>query len=87
MARALTQFYLTEAKINNLHVGQDSSLVLFKYFRERYAEQNHFADSVIDKSYRYYLDHPKDLNDIYDIIIDSLVLKEQRATLPVTQPK
>ena len=87
MAKALTEFYLKESKISNFHVGQDSAMVLFEYFRQQYAEQNNFNDSIIDKSYRYYLDHPEELNVIYDMIIDSLSLKEQRALVPVGQPK
>ena len=87
MAKTLTEFYLKESKINSLHVGHDSAMVLFQYFKQQYSEQNHLGDSVIDKSYRYYLDHPRELDEIYDIIIDSLSLKEQRALVPTSRPK
>jgi hypothetical protein len=35
-------------------------------------------DSVISKSYQYYLDHTTELESIYDAVIDSLSLREQR---------
>ena len=79
MAKAMTEFYLKETKINALMISQDSALVLFQYFKQKYADDYDLQDSAIDKSYRYYLGRPVEMGEIYDRVIDTLALKEQRA--------
>jgi hypothetical protein len=86
MAKVLTDFYLKESKITGLHLSQDSALVLFEYYRSKYVEETSIPDSVIDQSYQYYLERPKEMGEIYDRIIDSLALKEQRFKPPVLAP-
>jgi Domain of unknown function (DUF4296) len=78
MAKVLTEFYLKESKINSLHVTHDSALVLFQYFKQKYGEENDIADSTLETSYQYYLARPAALGEVYDRIIDSLTLREQR---------
>ena len=87
MANVLIDFYVKESKINSLRINQDSALVLFQYYRQKRAAENNLTDSIIDKSYRYYLKQPAELTQIYDRIIDSLALKEQRAVATGLAPK
>jgi len=35
-------------------------------------------DSILKKTYSYYLAHPKELEQVYDAVIDTLVLRDQR---------
>lgn len=79
MAKAMTEFYLKETKINALMISQDSALVLFQYFKQKYADDYDLPDSAIDKSYHYYLGRPIEMGEIYDRVIDTLALKEQKA--------
>ena len=77
MTKILTDFYLKEARLNALRVAPDSTQKLMLYFRSQYAEQSGIPDSLVELSYQYYVEHPKDLAEIYDRIIDSLSLMEQ----------
>ena len=79
MAKAMTEFYLKESKITAMRISSDSALVLFKYYKQQYSQENNFSDSTLENSYQYYLSNPTELSEIYDRIIDSLALKEQRA--------
>jgi hypothetical protein len=79
MAKALTELYIQEARANRQGISPDSVRSVLEYFQARYAEKNNFPDSAIAVSYQYYLARPKDLSDIYDVVIDSLALREQRA--------
>jgi Domain of unknown function (DUF4296) len=79
MAKALTEFYLKDAKITTLRLEPDSSLSMFQLFKQRYAEENNFSDSLLEESYQYYLGNPSELSEIYDRIIDTLALAEQRS--------
>lgn len=78
MAKVLTEFALKEAKINTFHVGTDSAARLFKVFRESYQEKSGVPDSIIDKSFEYYLARPADFAAIYDRVIDTLALRESK---------
>jgi hypothetical protein len=85
MVSALTDFYLKEAKVNLLGLPTDSATKLIKYYKNEYARGKKFADTTLDASYQYYLNRPLEISAIYDQVIDSLVLREQRADSPVVE--
>ena len=78
MAKAMTEFYLNDAKITTLSLHPDSALNMFQLFKQKYEEENSLSDSLLEESYQYYLGSPSELSEIYDRIIDSLALAEQR---------
>ena len=79
MVDLMMDFYLREARLKDVRVGEDSGAILFNHFRKLYNDRNLTQDTLIDKSLRYYLADPVLLNRIYDRLIDSLALKEQKA--------
>lgn len=79
MVNLMMDFYLREARLKDARVGEDSGAILFSHFRKIYNDQNLTQDSLIDESLRFYLSNPVLLNRIYDRLIDSLTLKEQKA--------
>jgi hypothetical protein len=79
MVHALMNVYITEQKVTALTLSRDSSAVLFKKLNERLLDSLHVQDSVLKKSYNYYLDRPLQLEQIYTALVDSLNLREQRA--------
>ena len=78
MAKVLTEFHLKESKIGLLGISQDSSQKLFEYYKLKYAGENNIPDSVLENSYQYYLANTAELSEIYDRVIDTLALREQR---------
>jgi hypothetical protein len=77
MAQALTELYVHEARVNMQGILPDSSRTLMEYFQVMYAEQHGIGDSAVSVSFQYYMERPKALSDIYDVVIDSLALREQ----------
>jgi Domain of unknown function (DUF4296) len=82
MVNALTDFYLKEARINTLGLPVDSTTAIMDYYMQQYAAGKNFPDSAIDQSYDYYLNQPLEMSEIYDRVIDSLALREQKAEKP-----
>jgi hypothetical protein len=78
MAMVIMDVYLAEARLNGMLMKHDSAKQIFKPFEDRLLSQKGIADSVLKKSYMYYLDHSVELEQIYDVVIDSLILREQR---------
>jgi hypothetical protein len=40
------------------------------------------SDSVFKRSFDYYMDRPREMEQIYAALVDSLSLKEQRLDIP-----
>jgi hypothetical protein len=78
MAKALTELYIQEARINRQGISVDSARTVLAYYQKVYAKDNSLVDSALSASYQYYLNRPKELSKIYDMVIDTLALREQR---------
>jgi hypothetical protein len=74
----LVDVYLAEAKVDAIPRVKDSTIKYFLPFEEKLLKQRGIPDSVLRSTYIYYVAHPKELEQIYDSVIDSLVLREQR---------
>lgn len=74
----LVDIYLAEAKLDGIPMVKDSTIRYFLPFEEKLLKERGIADSTLHLTYSYYLAHPKELEQVYDSVIDSLVLREQR---------
>ena len=78
MVSTLMDVYLSEQKIISLNLKRDSAEFLFKKLNAKVLESRNIQDSVFQKSYDFYLAHPKELEEIYSALVDSLNLRQQR---------
>lgn len=78
MTSMLVEVYLAEARLTSYPITNDSSFRLYKPFEESLFRKMGISDSTVSKSYRYYFEHPRELEAIYDAVIDSLSLREQK---------
>jgi Domain of unknown function (DUF4296) len=79
LTQIMIEFYLAEAKLSNYSLPYDSASKLFIPFEESVLKKHGVSDSTLLKTYQYYFDHPKELEKIYEIVIDSLNLREKKA--------
>jgi hypothetical protein len=77
MAIILSDIYLAEHKASNIGLVQDSAKVVLKHYELKIFDDRNTTDSIYKKSFQYYLDHPDKLEAIYDIVIDTVSLREQ----------
>jgi len=78
-AEYLVNVYVAEAKLNTLAITPDSAMMLFQPFEQSLLEKYGKSDSVIQRTYQYYLGHPEQLEQVYTAVIDTLNLMEQKA--------
>lgn len=78
MVSVMMEIYLAEARMSVFPVDRDSAYRLFVPFQDSLLAKRGIADSTLRKAYDYYLQHPAQLEEIYDAMIDSLTLREQR---------
>ncbi len=80
MVSTLIDVYIAEQKIQMLSIPRDSGEFLFRKLNTKVLEAKNVQDSVLKKSFDYYMAHPKELEQIYSALVDSLNLREQRVT-------
>jgi hypothetical protein len=86
MVQILEEMYLAEEKINRLGIPRDSAKEVFEVMKKKIFENIVATDSVFQRSFDYYMDHPKEMELIYMALVDTLQLKEQRAPFHTEQP-
>ena len=86
MVQVLQEVYLAEEKINRLGIGRDSAKEVFAVMEKMVFEDAEVGDSVFQRSFDYYMEHPKEMELIYTALVDTLQLKEQRVPYQVQQP-
>ena len=84
----LVDVYLAEARVDAIPAVKDSTIKYFLPMEEKLLKNRGIADSVLKVTYAYYTAHPKELEQVYDVVIDSLTLRERRfGRLPSTPRK
>lgn len=78
MVRLLTQLHLLEARVDASRLSPDSGRALFQAQQRELLRQVGTTNSDFKHSYRYYGVHGKDLEEIYQAVIDSLGQQQRR---------
>ena len=77
MVNILIEIHLLEEKINQLNYPKDSSKYIYELFEEEIFKKYDISDEEYRSSYSYYFFDPKQLDEIYQSVIDSLNLHNQ----------
>ncbi|HRK54526.1 MAG TPA: DUF4296 domain-containing protein [Cyclobacteriaceae bacterium] len=80
MVNLMVELYLSEAKLTLSGIRRDSANKLFLPYEESIVASRGVTDSTLNENYNYYLQHPDELEKILDAVIDTLNLREQRAS-------
>jgi hypothetical protein len=86
MAQVLGEVHIAEEKVKRMNIGVDSSIIVVNELTQRVFDSLSVSDSVFKRSLAYYWDHPKEMDDVYASLVDSLNLREQKLSLPSKQP-
>lgn len=77
-SKVLVEVYMAEARMNSTALQRDSAMKLFAAYEKKMFQQFGLSDSVLLKTQQYYVDHPEQLEKIYDSVIDTLSLREKK---------
>lgn len=80
MAMILVDIYESEAKVTAMRVSKDSAAVLFRHYELMIFDKHGITEEKYFESYKFYLDNPDILESTYDIVIDSLGVRERLLT-------
>ena len=71
--------YIVEGKLIEAKLKTDSAQAVFAYGKSRILEEKGITEEVYKESMVYYNGHPKQLEAIFETVLDSLNLRKQRA--------
>lgn len=78
-ASFLVDVYLTEARLSTLQIPSDSAMRLYLAHEPELLARNGVTDSIVKLTYEYYVNHPKEMEQVYASVVDTLSLREQKA--------
>lgn len=78
LSKLMVELYLAEARIGGQNMAKDTAMKYFIPFEEKLKGRYGVSDSIIRITYQYYISHPEELEKIYDSVIDTLSLREQK---------
>jgi len=77
LATLLLDMYIAEGRLNNRSASDFLPREIYPLYHQRILEKHNISDSVYMKNMEYYLTEPMAMNRVYDIIIDSLKLRQE----------
>ncbi len=78
ISKLMVELYLAEARMSAQAMSRDSAIKYFLPFEEKFLKETGVPDSILRITYQYYTDHPQEFEKIYDSVIDTLSLREQK---------
>lgn len=77
MVDVLVDIHIAEAKANRIQLRSYDSTQAYYRKLEREVFEKHKVDTAVYRmSYKYYMNHMKELDEIYTAVVDSLSLRE-----------
>jgi hypothetical protein len=77
MVDFLMDLHIVEARISLARIPNDSIKLFFPEIEDSLYKKHQITDSLYKKSYQYYLQHIRQMEEIYSAVVDSLSLRER----------
>jgi len=78
LSKIMVEMYLAESRAGGYGLIRDSVVKYFMPFEEKFLANAGISDSTMRITYQYYIDHPEEFEKVYDSVIDTLSLREQK---------
>lgn len=77
MVDFLIDAYIAESKTKNLRLPHDSARVIFRHYELALYNRHNITEEAFERSYQFYLEHPKLFEEINATVLDSLGVRER----------
>lgn len=81
MIDVLIDVHITESALSLKNFNRDSSLKLFVYYKDDIFKAHNITEKQFQESFDYYAKHSKQFDHMYEVVIDSLKVKEATGSL------
>ncbi|MFZ9045682.1 MAG: DUF4296 domain-containing protein [Cyclobacteriaceae bacterium] len=81
MVDVLIEIHLLEQKLDQLGISYDSQKVMYNHFEALIFDKYQIDTVQYRKSINFYFENVQDLETIYEVIVDSLSVREKTRTI------
>ncbi|MBV6645152.1 MAG: DUF4296 domain-containing protein [Cyclobacteriaceae bacterium] len=81
MSAILIDIHLLETKIDALRLDKDSARITYAHFENLILEKHEVDRETYLTSLKFYTDQTEDFYDIYEVVVDSLMLREKNQNI------
>ena len=81
MVEILIDVHLVESAISLKNLSKDSSVLLYKLYEKEILKKHKVSENNYKTSAEYYSQNAKMLDQIYEVVVDSLSLREAQKKL------
>ena len=81
MVPLMIDIHLVEAAISSKNIARDSSVLLYSLYEKDVFKKHNISDSIYRKNFDYYTSHPAMMDKLYEMVVDSLSLREEQKRL------
>lgn len=78
MVQILADVHIAEARIENYVLYPDTALMVFNKEQKQILDNHGVAEEEFRKTYRYYLNNLAKMDKLYEIILDTLSVREAK---------
>ncbi|MFD2512633.1 DUF4296 domain-containing protein [Pontibacter locisalis] len=78
MIQILADIHIAESQIETKVIYPDTALMTFNYWQKEILEKHGVEEERFRDTYRYYQDNLKEMDVLYEIIIDTLSVRETK---------
>jgi hypothetical protein len=78
MVGLLIDMQIADARVSGAGQRSDTARVMMRFYEDTIFEKHNVNREVYLKSMAYYMDHPKLMDKMYEAMIDTLHLREQK---------
>ncbi|WP_420580920.1 DUF4296 domain-containing protein [Reichenbachiella sp.] len=78
MIELLIDIHILEARVDKLRITNDSSFAVFNTLEKEIFDLNDITKEEYERSFQHYLARPRELDQIYSVVVDSLNLIQKR---------
>ncbi|WP_187263015.1 DUF4296 domain-containing protein [Pontibacter beigongshangensis] len=79
MVRIMADLHTAEARVERSLSYPDTALMTFNHYQKEILQQHEVTEEQFRTTYRYYLENIPEMDKLYEVIIDTLSVRESRA--------
>ena len=86
MVQILADIHIAESQIETKVVYPDTALMTFNYWQKEILQKHGVKEEQFRDTYRYYQNNLKEMDELYEIIIDTLSVRETKMRAAGVEP-
>ena len=87
MVRILADIHTAEARIESNVSYTDTAMMTFNNEQQKILERYQVTPDQFKETYTYYLEHLREMDALYEIIVDTLSVRESKAQAEAGKPQ